>query len=75
MGVDHRVGAAFAQSEHLDLRVGGVQALADTATEGVFVVGGVGNVELDAVDGHHPQIPQPRARRACPGQRPGDPRA
>jgi hypothetical protein len=48
--------------------------LADTATEGVLVVGGVGDVELDTVDGHHPQIPQPGARGARPGQRPGHPR-
>ena len=71
--VDHGMGTAFAQAEHFDLRVGGVQALADTATEGVFVVGGVGDVELDTVDGHHPQIPQPGTRGARPGQRPGHP--
>jgi hypothetical protein len=33
--VDHGVGAAFAQAEHLHLRVGGIQAEADAATGAV----------------------------------------
>jgi len=71
--VDHGMGTAFAQAEYFDLRVGGVQAQADTATELVFDVGGVRDVELYAVDGHHPQIPEPGARGARPGRRPGHP--
>src|SRR6476619_2534121 len=72
--VDDGVGTAFAQAEHLHLRVGGIEAEADTATELVFVVGGVGDVELDTVDGHHPQIGEPGVRGARTGQRPGHPR-
>jgi hypothetical protein len=68
------MGAAFTQAEYLHLRVGGIEAEADTATELVFVVGGVGDVELDTVDGHHPQIPKPSVGGAGTGQRPGHPR-
>ena len=68
------VGAAFAQAEHLDLRVGGIKAQADTAPERVLVLGSVSDVELDTVDGHHPQVGQPRAGRSRAGQRPGYPR-
>src|SRR6478609_3143634 len=64
----------FAQTKHLDLRVGGIEPEAHAASELVLVVGGVGDVELDPVDGHHPQIAEPRAGGTRTGQRPGHPR-
>src|SRR4029077_12131234 len=67
-------GASYPQGEHLDLRVVGIKAQADTAPERVLVLGSVSDVELDTVDGHHPQVGQPRAGRSRAGQRPGHPR-